>query len=593
MTDSRVTLCDITMDSTLDGLVETFSDPVYRGAVVELWVFDGHDRRMAAQALLRRSGIEATVRSSYKPLVHAFLEELALDPASAILVHYPVVRGVHEGRFLLEAYPVGFMAGGRPLELQPAPRQDAGGLPYYRVDMRISDARVESIDVAAPNVLATDHLGEQVLSSSGWVRVRSEANPTLNQDGPVQADLQRAFDSVLSAVRGYSWPGTPPYFDRMNVRIEAPFYDRDIGVGRECLSTGEAMHEDIYFSMLEMFKTQAGLDQNERTFQPGQIVPDIVTRDGPLRVTVTLEAHRGDNPVATGGAQPSAGSLEASEHWLEPAAIKSHLDALGGTSYAVLSQRGRPVWGTHVDGPGPQVVISGGQHANETSGPVGALRAAERLKREGKVGFALSPLENPDGYALFREMSAAHPNHMHHAARYTAGGGDLEYFARGFENEIRYLGRDKTAADLHINLHGYPAHEWTRPFTGYVPKGFDLWTIPKGFFLILRYKPGWKQLAESILRAVVDDLADYTPIVELNKMQLARYQAHVVECPFTVDKHIPVYASEQEAALFPITLITEAPDETIYGRDFIVAHTAQMRAVLAAVAAYQAAHRTV
>ena len=42
-------------------------------------------------------------------------------------------------------------------------------------------------------------------------------------------------------------------------------------------------------------------------------------------------------------------------------------------------------------------------------------------------------------------------------------------------------------------------------------------------------------------------------------------------------------ASEVKDSLFPVTIITEAPDETIHGEDFIVAHTAQMRAVLAAV----------
>jgi hypothetical protein len=35
-----------------------------------------------------------------------------------------------------------------------------------------------------------------------------------------------------------------------------------------------------------------------------------------------------------------------------------------------------------------------------------------------------------------------------------------------------------------------------------------------------------------------------------------------------------------------LTLITEAPDETIHGPAFVLQQTTQMRAVLAAVAAY-------
>jgi len=591
MTANSVVLCDETIDPTLDGLVEHYLDPAYAGASVELWVFDGLERRRAAQEKLRRAGVEAAIRSAYKPLVHAFLDELDLGAADAIRVLYPRVEGVDAGRFLLEAYPVGSLAGERILDLEAGDEQDPSGLLAYRVDMFKQDALIDSVDVAVPNSRSPDHLGRTMLSSTGWIRVRSKNAPDKNEDRPLRTDLQQAFETALTAIQAHNWPQTPPFFERMNVRVEAPFYDRDIGVARECLSTAEAMHEDIYFSALECFKTRAGLDKNERTFQPGQIVPDIVGSAGPLRVRITLEPHRAD--ADTGTAMPvSMPDLETAEHWLEPAEVKKRLDALGGQRYEAVSQTGRPVWATHIDGPGPQVMISAGQHANETSGPVGALRAGERLKQEGRGGFILSPLENPDGYSLFRQLAAAYPNHMHHAARYTAGGGDLEYFARGHENEIRYVGREKTGADLHINLHGYPAHEWTRPFTGYVPKGFDLWTIPKGFFLILRYKPGWKSLAETVLQAVIDDLAGYPPIVSLNKTHLARYREYVSDYSFEVDRHIPIYASEQEDGVFPITLITEAPDETIYGPDFVVAHTAQMRSVLAAVKAYQAARRT-
>ena len=39
----------------------------------------------------------------------------------------------------------------------------------------------------------------------------------------------------------------------------------------------------------------------------------------------------------------------------------------------------------------------------------------------------------------------------------------------------------RTSARLHLSLHGYPAHEWTRPLNGYVPHGFSQWTIPAAF----------------------------------------------------------------------------------------------------------------
>ncbi|NWM44847.1 peptidase M14, partial [Escherichia coli] len=83
-------------------------------------------------------------------------------------------------------------------------------------------------------------------------------------------------------------------------------------------------------------------------------------------------------------------------------------------------------------------------------------------------------------------------------ARYTALGDDLEYrtAAQPHEKAIRFEAQRLSGARLHINLHGYPAHEWTRPLSGYMPRGFAMWTLPKGFFLIMRYQHGWEERAE-------------------------------------------------------------------------------------------------
>ena len=109
--------------------------------------------------------------------------------------------------------------------------------------------------------------------------------------------------------------------------------------------------------------------------------------------------------------------------------------------------------------------------------------------------FAISPLENPDGYALHHRLRSENAHHMHHAARYTALGDDVE--SRGdtpvFESVIRKKQLAEMDAKLHLNLHGYPSHEWTRPLSGYLPRGFELWTLPKGFFLIMRHHPEWAE----------------------------------------------------------------------------------------------------
>jgi len=72
-----------------------------------------------------------------------------------------------------------------------------------------------------------------------------------------------------------------------------------------------------------------------------------------------------------------------------------------------------------------------------------------------------------------------------------------------------------------------------------LPRNFCMWTLPKGFFLIVRHHEGWEARAEELLDRV-------------------------------------------------LTLITEYPDETIYGEAFVKGHRAQMQTVLAAYDALQA-----
>lgn len=59
-------------------------------------------------------------------------------------------------------------------------------------------------------------------------------------------------------------------------------------------------------------------------------------------------------------------------------------------------------------------------------------------------------------------------------------GDDLEY--RSVENNgdkhwgkaLRLQAEKLTGAKLHVNLHGYPSHEWTHPLSGYVPRGYGM-----------------------------------------------------------------------------------------------------------------------
>ncbi|MCX7381694.1 MAG: hypothetical protein NT133_09840 [Alphaproteobacteria bacterium] len=65
-----------------------------------------------------------------------------------------------------------------------------------------------------------------------------------------------------------------------------------------------------------------------------------------------------------------------------------------------------------------------------------------------------------------------------------------------------------------------------------------------------------------------------------NATQLATWGAHAGEVPFPVINGIPCQITETERQTTPYQIITEYPDETIYGDAFRLAHTTQMRTVL-------------
>nr|WP_321459729.1 M14 family zinc carboxypeptidase [uncultured Cohaesibacter sp.] len=585
------------LSTSLSALTDRFKRSQYHGATVEAWVFDGQKRRKAAERELARAGVKAHIRSAFKPLLHAFLEEIDLTHIESLVVHYPVVFGTPEARFLMEAYPLQDLLAGCECRFEPMPLQD--GVPFYRVDMTMSSSRKESVVIFAPNRERQDHVGQAVLSNCGWLRVCGAQDEALDCDEAFETDLEQAFHSIIGFFKDYSWEDKSPLFERLEMRVEAPFHEMALPLAGEAISTAELMHEELYFAALETLKILNGFKEDDRTFAPGQLVPCLAPRgDEIILVELALASDpclaidcasesmpmlhsrvegwrlkEGDAPLK---------SLAHVDHWLSPETIRESLKVVGGETLISCSRRGRPVWGRYRKGDGPGVVISSGQHANETSGPVGALRAAAKLREDKKNNFAIVPLINPDGFALMRELCKDYPGHMNHAARFTAGGNDLEYVERGYENDILHEIKALADAKLHVNLHGYPSHEFVRPFSGYVPRGQELWTLPKGFMLILRYHPGWERVGEAILQTMISVLQEYEPIMSLNRAQLARFRHYSgAEPGFDVRKDVAHFRQEAPEALFPVTIITEAPDETVYGEDFKILHEAQMRCAIA------------
>ncbi|MBP2561721.1 hypothetical protein J2857_004511 [Neorhizobium galegae] len=558
------------VERTLDTLIERFSSA--KGTKLEAWVFDDEKSRRQAEAKLAAQGIEAKFRSAYKPLLHFFLEEVELENLTALHVVYPVYKACPKNRFLLEAYPLAGLAG----EAQPtfeAGNEDA----FYTVTLTAKSGGTETHKVFAPNRLHTDFIGETLLSPTGWLAVDGGIGERL------ETDYEVLFISAVEAVAAHDWGAKEPYFDELNITVILPAEDRRLAVGEEVVSLREALHEDFYFTLLEVFQKKSGRPIGDRGLQPGQIIPEI--REGET-ISVRIETR----PLWTSEAVAEPQRLASAVSPIPVSQIRRELTAINGVAFEARSRSGRAIEARYHAGGDKPVIISGGQHANETTGIVGALRAAQTLNSREDAHFVISPLENPDGYQVHWRLRADNPLHMHHAARYTALGDDLEYRSGKelFEKAIRVEAERLSGAKLHVNLHGYPSHEWTRPLSGYVPRTFAMWTVPKGFFLIMRHHAEWTAQAEILIDRVSRHLAAIPGLVAYNTAQIKLFETHAGETGFRIVNGFPCLISIDDRHTVPLTLITEYPDETIYGPAFIQGHTAQMETVLAAYDAIQA-----
>ena len=146
----------------------------------------------------------------------------------------------------------------------------------------------------------------------------------------------------------------------------------------------------------------------------------------------------------------------------------------------------------------PVLSIIGRQHANEVSSTSHILRLAELLATDpdyrrylNGMNVVIQPVVNPDGAALAYELQKLTPTHCLHAGRYSALGPDVP----GQSNEPdtlvteAHVLRDVSArwlADIRLNPHGYPSHEWVHQFANYNPKSFRSYWIPRGWWTSVR-----------------------------------------------------------------------------------------------------------
>ncbi|QDC02522.1 peptidase M14 [Mesorhizobium sp. 8] len=563
-------LLDKRFERTLDTVLKA-----ERGtSTLELWTFDDRRHRREAEARFAKAGISARCRSAYKPLLHFFLEEVERTELVAARIAYPIHKQAAANRFRLEAYPLAGLLEGVDLAFEP--RQGDGFV--YDVDLRFKDGRRETHAVLAPNRLHGDAQDRPTVSPTGWI-IRDGKGPGER----LETDYERLFEAICTAATTADWPESEPFFPELAVDVAFPAEDEPLDFQQEAVSLREALHEDLYFTLLDVFHRRSGRAPGDRTLQPGRIVPMVVGRGEKISARVEVRPIR---RFATKANDRPSEPIRSAPGF---ARIAAELKKVGGTPFDVRSVGGRRIVAHHVSGSDVPVMVSGGQHPNEVTGVLGALFGGQALTSKPNAHFTVSPVENPDGYALHQRLCRDNPNHMHHAARYTALGDDLEYRSSDklWEKEIRAVAQRLTGATLHVNLHGYPSHEWTRPLMGYIPRGFEMWTLPKGFFLILRYHQGWEEPAMTMLDSVTRRLGKVPGLADLNRRQIALYEIHAGDAGFQMINGFPCHCSLDERSSVPVTLITEYPDETIYGDALVAGYKAQAETVVAAYDAWQ------
>lgn len=152
----------------------------------------------------------------------------------------------------------------------------------------------------------------------------------------------------------------------------------------------------------------------------------------------------------------------------------------------------------------PTHLIIARHHANEISSTNAAFQLAWRVANDpewrrylDRVNILVLPYENADGAALHVRL-ASFPEARtwkHHPARYNALG--YEFGEAHFDADTRFgEARARTAlwrrwpADVVVDNHGVPSHEWIQPFAGFgSPPRFDVsyWIVQALLYGIVRY----------------------------------------------------------------------------------------------------------
>lgn len=96
-----------------------------------------------------------------------------------------------------------------------------------------------------------DFIGETLVSPTGWLIVDHKSSA---ENARFETAYEKLFHDTISTIAAHDWGRGEPYFEELNISVSLPITDRRLAHDEEALSLTEALHEDIYFSLLEVFQ---------------------------------------------------------------------------------------------------------------------------------------------------------------------------------------------------------------------------------------------------------------------------------------------------------------------------------------------------
>lgn len=270
------------------------------------------------------------------------------------------------------------------------------------------------------------------------------------------------------------------------------------------------------------------------------------------------------------------------------------------------------------------IIYSGRQHANEVSSTSHILKLGEELVLDpkwratlDKVNVVLHPITNVDGANMSMDLAKISPHNVLHPGYHGALSADVatdqnNEFPIYPESATRRLLWDAWLPDAFENPHGYPTHEWVQPFSDYAAwvttrmgaESGRNWWVPRGWFTSLSYlsddqHPKSREVTYALRDMIVNEMLKTPAMVQLSERENARYIRYQHWDPESfqepIDKGIRINMALKGTAPSPgagrgegnpgglmvmypdITWddgYTEAPDETVYGKDLQLAASA-------------------